>query len=292
MKKIGALMLTFVFLAVNSFISIPASAATKEKSVLYVMNYLSPETTTSKTLNDIKNSGFDSVIVFSIDGTSTGDLVFFGTPIFTNGNYVGPAGWTDKIKSLKTGSTSVTRLAFCLGGNYSTYRDYMKTNGTDATTNCYKNFAALKAMTGADAIDLNDENCYDDASTVQLGQMLNSIGYKVSLCPYTNSTHWKNVKTQLGSIVDAIHLQCYDGGAGNNVGTWNNYFGGLKVTPLFWTKHGDGTGDTYTTAQKKVRNWKASYGITSSGAWQYSDMRDYSGGTAAQFNAAIRAGLK
>jgi len=64
------------------------------------------------------------------------------------------------------------------------------------------------------------------------------------------------------------------------------------VTPLFWTKHADGTGDTYITAETKVRDWKNSYGIISAGAWQYSDMRDYNGGTAAQFNTAIRNGLQ
>lgn len=46
-----------------------------------------------------------------------------------------------------------------------------------------------------------------------------------------------------------------------------------------------------SSAQTKVANWKANYGITSAGAWQYSDMRDYSGGTASQFNTAIRNGL-
>jgi hypothetical protein len=292
MKRFKLFILAALVLTLGLAGTLSASAATTQKSVLYVMNYLSPETSTTTTLNDIKGSGFDTVIVFSIDGTSSGNFTFFGTPIFTNGAYVGPAGWPDKIKSLKTGTTSVTRLAFCLAGPYTTYRTYMNTYGTGTGTAWYKNFAKLKELTGADAIDLNDENCFDTASTVKLGKMLGAIGYKVSLCPYNNSTYWKNVKSQLGSIVDAVNLQCYDGGAYNNVGTWNTYFGGLKVTPLFWTKHADGTGDTYTTAQTKVRNWKNSYGITSAGAWQYSDMRDFSGGTAAQFNAAIRAGLQ
>jgi hypothetical protein len=268
------------------------AAATTQVSVLYAMNYLSPETTTTTTLNDIKGSGFDTCIVFSIDGTSSGNLVFFGTPVFTNGNYVGPAGWPERIRSLKEGTTSITRLAFCLGGPYGTYRTYMNTYGTGPETAWYKNFAKLKELTGADAIDLNDENTYDAASLVKLGRMLDAIGYKVSLCPYTRASVWRSVKSQLGSTVDAVNLQCYDGGARNNVGTWNTYFGGLKVTPLFWTRHADGTGDTYVTAEAKVRNWKSRYAIISAGAWQYSDMRDFSGGTAAQFNAAIRNGLQ
>jgi len=56
--------------------------------------------------------------------------------------------------------------------------------------------------------------------------------------------------------------------------------------------HAEGTGDTYITAETKARDWKNSYGIISAGAWQYSDMRDFAGGTTAQFNTAIRNGLQ
>ncbi|MCL6494748.1 MAG: hypothetical protein K6T54_08235, partial [Ignavibacterium sp.] len=82
------ILMVLVLLAGMMLAMVPAAAATTQKSVLYAMNYLSPETTTTTTLNDIKGSGFDTVIIFSVDGTSTGDLTFFGTPIFTNGVYV------------------------------------------------------------------------------------------------------------------------------------------------------------------------------------------------------------
>lgn len=59
-----------------------------------------------------------------------------------------------------------------------------------------------------------------------------------------------------------------------------------------WTLHADRTGDTAASAQTKVARWKSTAAITSAGAWQYSDMRDFPGGTAAQFNTAIRAGLQ
>jgi hypothetical protein len=289
---VDALLIAQYYVGLISDFPCSPSSALPQISILYVMHYLAPEASTTETLDDIKGSGFDTCIIFSIDGTAEGNFTFFGTPIFTDGNYVGPSGWPEKIRSLKTGNTSIKRLAFCLAGPYGTYRTYMNTYGTGPETAWYKNFSGLKELTGADAIDLNDENSYDTDSLVKLGRMLDAIGYKVSLCPYNNSTVWRNVKSQLGDIVDAVNLQCYDGGARNNVGTWNTYFGGLKVTPLFWTLHADGTGDTYTTAETKVRNWKSSYDIVSAGAWQYSDMRDFGGGTAAQFNAAIRNGLR
>jgi hypothetical protein len=268
------------------------SAPAAPKSVLYAMNYLAPTATSDETLKDIKSSGFDTLVIFSIDGNAAGDLTFFGTPIYTGGRYVGPAGWPGRIQSLKRGATSIQRLEFCLAGPYGVYRTYMNAHGTGGATNWFQNWARLKEDTGADAINFNDENTWDAASLVQLGTMMDAMGYKVTLCPYNRPRVWQSVKAELGSKVDAVYLQCYDGGARNNVGTWNGYFDGLKVTPLFWTQHADGSGDTCQSAETKVRGWKSSAGVVSAGAWQYSDMRDFGGGSAAQFNAAIRAGLR
>lgn len=66
--------------------------------------------------------------------------------------------------------------------------------GTGSNSILYKNFAALKQVTGADAIDFDDESCYDVASAVSFGQMCVGLGYKVTLCPYTNSSFWISVK--------------------------------------------------------------------------------------------------
>jgi len=181
-------------------------------SIAYVMHYLALEASTDFTLNDIKGSGFDTCIIFSIDGTSEGNFTFFGIPIFTDGNYLGPAGWPDKIRSLKTGFTSIKRLAFCLAGPYGVYKDYMNTYGTGPETAWYRNFTRLKELIDADAIDFNDEYSCDIDAMVKLGRMLDNIGYKVSLCPYNNSSVWRSIKSQLGDIVDAVNLQCYDGG--------------------------------------------------------------------------------
>jgi len=292
MKKSRLLIIALIFTLILSSI-MPVGAITTQKSVLYVMDYLKPGSTTTTTLNQLKASGFDTIIVFSTDCSSNGDLTFFGSSFFTNGSYVGASGWPNQIKSLKTGTTSITRVSMCLGGNYANIRTAINTYGTGSTTRLYKNFAALKSLAGIDAIDFDDETLYDSTTMVRLGQMLGAIGYKVSLCPYNNRSVWQSVKSQLGSIVDAVNLQCYDGGAGNVPSQWNPYFGGLKVTPLFWSRHAGGAGDSYTQAQTKVAGWKSSAGITSAGAWQYGDMRTYpSGGTPAQYNTAIRNGLR
>lgn len=109
------------------------------------MYYLAPESPTAETLADIKGSGFNTCIIFSLDGTAAGNLVFFGTPVFTDGNCVGrPAGWQEKIRSLKSGATFIKRLASCLAGPY----------GTGSETAWCRNFAKLKELTGAGPLTL------------------------------------------------------------------------------------------------------------------------------------------
>ena len=87
------------------------------------------------------------------------------------------------------------------------------------------------------AIDFDDENCYDQSSMVKFAVMLGTLGYKVSLCPYTNSSFWTGVasqaNTQRPGTVDRVHLQCYAGGGGNSPNSaWN--FGTVPVHPGLW----------------------------------------------------------
>jgi hypothetical protein len=78
------------------------------------------------------------------------------------------------------------------------------------------------------------------------------VSLKVSLCPYSHASYWQAVKSGLGSICDQVYLQCYEGGAGNNPATWNNYFGGLKVIPGYWDWERDNTFLNYMQAWKSA----------------------------------------
>src|SRR6202012_4194704 len=136
------------------------------------------------------------------------------------------------------------------------------TNGTGAGSILYQDFLALKNATGVDAIQYDDEQTYDVSSAVAFGRMIAALGMKVTFVPYTAQSFWVSVKSQLGTNVDAIYLQCYDGGAGNDPGSWNAAFGGFKVYPGLW-----GNTDTPPSVTSKLRNCKQKLGSTGGFMW-------------------------
>ncbi len=224
-------------------------------------------------MNDLKASGFNTVIIWSVHVNANGDLVLNDSLVCSNGSYVGNSAWVTQWASLKTAPTSVKRIEVSVGAwgcaDFENIKSLIASQGTGSNSILYKNFAALKQATGADAIDFDDESCYDVASAVSFGQMCVGLGYKVTLCPYTNSSFWISVKNQLGSSVDRVYLQCYAGGAGNSPSTWMGYMG-MKVIPGLWCINNSSGGDSASSVNTKLTNWKSS----SAGGfmWLYDDM--------------------
>jgi hypothetical protein len=250
-------------------------------------------------INVLRSSGFTTVMLWTIHvDSSTGNLIYNNQLVVSNGVYVGNAAWPGQLATLKTAPTSVNRIEVSVGSagvnDFQSIQTLISNYGTNTTSILFRNFQALKNATHADAIDYDDESLYSVATDVEFGQMLSSIGYKVTFCPYTDSSVWQSAYTQLGSIVDAIYLQCYAGGAGNNPGTWNGYFGGLKVQPGMWCSNGSGCSAGSTAAQvaSQMAAWRSADGIPGGFMWLYDDMLSCAnGGTPADYAAAINAAV-
>jgi hypothetical protein len=246
------------------------------------------------TLPDLKASGFTEVVVWNIAVSATGDLNFNGEfPIASNGAYTGGAKYPDfanDMKALKTGATSINRVTFSVGssnvGDFQHIRDLVNSQGTGSTSILYRNFKALKDATGADAIDLDDENSYDQPTMIAFCVMLGTLGYNVALDPFTNSNFWttvaSSVNRQRAGTIDQIHLQCYSGGASNNPCLWN--FNGIPIHPGLWDADLTPAG-----VQSKIAGWKSSCGITGGWMWLYDDF--VNNGKATQYATAIKNGL-
>src|ERR1017187_5201209 len=212
---------------------------------------------TATQISGLRASGMTTMIIFNMGVATNGDFTYGGT-ICSNGVYVGPSNWGLLLSQCRTQPSSITRIEICIGGwtdpSWTNIKNLIAANGTNASTVLYQNLTALKNALGIDAIDNDDEAAYDSASTIKFGQMCGSVGLKSTLCPYTNPSYWQAVKSGLGSICDQVYLQCYDGGAGNNPATWNNYFGGLKVIPGYWDWERD------ATFLNKMQAWKSAGG--------------------------------
>lgn len=255
---------------------------------------------------ELSQSGFTEVVVWSVEVKANGDLNLNGEfPIVSNGAYVGNKmypGFVSNLAALK--SAGVKRITFSIGSsNVGDFQDIKALvnstgagGGTGTTSTLYKNFQALKqAIPSIDAIDLDDENSYDAASTVAFSVMLGKLGYHVMPDAYTNASYWtsvvKRINTQRAGTVDGVHLQAYSGGAGNNpCSGWD--FGGVPVYPGI----GDSSigGDTVPSAQTKIAGWTSQCSITGAFLWLYDDVagKTYNGKTlSAAYAGAIDAGL-
>ncbi|HEV2434587.1 MAG TPA: LamG-like jellyroll fold domain-containing protein, partial [Verrucomicrobiae bacterium] len=182
-----------------------------------------------------KASGFTTLIAFTMHVDVDGTLEIGGVAC-TNGVYVGPTNWGSLVATLKSPPTTVTRYEVCIGGwldtSYDNIKNLIALQGTGPSSILYRNFQALKsAVPGIDAINDDDEKTYDLGSAVSFANMLGGLGYNFTLAPYTQQAFWVSLYNSITNC-DYIYLQCYEGGAGNDPGQWNNAFGqGVKVIP-------------------------------------------------------------
>ncbi|GAP84990.1 putative coagulation factor 5 8 type domain-containing protein [Rosellinia necatrix] len=274
---IGALLFELLFqtyaLALNQ------AATSNIRSIFLFKDVMKSDTTALKT------SGFNTVIMFGVGILGNGDIMYYSnTPgssdvlAASNGTYVGGDALAAKVQSLKTGTTGITRVEICMNSQH--VKDLMASPGPGPTTPLYRNFAALKAAWGLDAVNNDDESLYDVASTVQFAQMLGRIGYRYTIAPYTNSAFWVALLRQANAglaepdlLLDRAYLQCYDGGAGNNPASWAGTLG-LKVVPLLWVTNDSkpSQGTTATQARTRFAAWVAAGGLAGGGYWNDYDI--------------------
>ena len=219
-------------------------------------------------ISEIRNSGFNEVIVWSVQVTAAGDLNFNGEfPLTSGGVYVGNNTWRNfaaDLTSMKLGSPK--RITFSVVSSNANPSDFdhvkalVQTEGTGPTSSLYKSFQALKqALPSVDAIDFDDESTYDSATMTQFAVMLGNLGYHVTVSPYTNSTFWTSVVANINSQLPGVHLQAYSGGAGNSpCSGWN--FGSVPVFPGLWDAN-----YTPPAMQTQMQDWKNQCGITGGG---------------------------
>jgi hypothetical protein len=249
---------------------------------------------TSANIPDLENSGFTEVIVWSVEVGSTGNLNLNGEfPLTSNGVYIGNQTYPNfpsYMATLKQGT--VKRITFSIGssnvGDFQDIESLVNSQGTGPSSILYKDFQALKAaIPSIDAIDLDDENNFDAASTTAFAVMLHGLGYNVMPDAFDNSSYWTSLVSSINSqspgTVDGVHLQTYSGGSGNTpCSGWN--FGSVPVYPGVWDQD-----DTPSQAQSTMSGWHSQCGITGGFLWLYDDI--VGKGETAEYASAINTGV-
>lgn len=229
MKRISLILLSIFALG-----QINAEAQTEIKTVsgVYVGGHIRRER--PQTITNLKYSGFTYALLFNVHVDPDGTLKTDGETICKDGRYVfseTQPHYQQDVKDLKTAPTSIQRIEIVIGGwgndSYDNIKNLINKNGTGSTTMLYKNFKALKdAVPEIDAVNNDDEHCYDVETGAKFHIMMYNLGYKTTLAPYTYKSYWQNLCTKIratkSKAVDRIMVQCYDGGAGNvnQVGSW------------------------------------------------------------------------
>jgi hypothetical protein len=234
------------------------------------------------TVAALKASGFTTAILFNVHVEANGDLSTdlggeAGGYICQNGQYVFgkvQPNYVNDVNALLEGTTSIRRIEHCIGGwgnsSYDNVKALVNANGTGENTNLYRNFKALKeALPCVEAINNDQEQCYDVATAVAFHKMLFDVGFKTTVAPYTQKTYWTNFVSQLNAAragaVDRIYIQCYDGGASNNPADWY-----LNTDIPIWSGQLIYEGND---AQKKTKfeNWKINSRTEGGFYWNYND---------------------
>lgn len=230
-----------------------------------------------KNIDELKNSGFNELIVWSVEVNSTGDLNLNGEfPLTSAGSYIGNETYPDfpaDLAKIKRGT--VTRVTLSIGssneGDWENIESLVESQGTGPDSILYQDFAALKAALPLDAIDFDEENGYDESSTVKFAVMLGKLGYHVTMDPYTDSDFWTSVVADINKkragTVDGIHLQTYAGGEGNSPcsSEWN--FGKVPVYPGVSDQSSAPPFLTPAEAKAAMKNWHTQCGITGGWLW-------------------------
>lgn len=208
-------------------------------------------------LDKIRNSGYDTVIVWSVHVHDDGSLWLNDVEVARDGEIVANKRYTETWNQIKGGDSTVNRVELSIGAwgckDFENIGTLMARDGTGSDTVLYKNFKALIDAYDADAVNFDDESCYDVDILSDFGKMCEDMGVKVTLCPYTMMDMWMKVKENLGDNVDRVYVQCYDGGAGNvsQLSTWKRAFG-MDVIPGLWASKTDiSTTENFLASNKK-----------------------------------------
>jgi len=245
-------------------------------------------------IREIQNSGFTEAIVWSVEVKSNGDLNLNGEfPLTSNGVYIGDQLHPDfaaNMAALEQGN--VKRITLSIGssnvGDWQDITALVNSQGTGPGSILYQDFQALKtAIPALDAVDFDDENSFDESTTVQFAVMLGNLGYHVLPDAYNNSSYWTSVvsetNSQLPGTVDGVHLQVYAGGAGNNPCASNWNFGSVPVYPGLWDHM-----DTPKQVQSRMKTWHSQCGIDGGFMWIYDDF--VGNGDAVKYAQAMSVG--
>lgn len=229
-------------------------------------------------LEDVTASGFNTIMIWSVHIHGDGTLYLNDTKAVDHGKLVIGQESVEFWGKLKGENSSIERIELSVGAggctDFEEIKKYIEKDGAGKETVLYQNMQTLIEATGADAVNFDDESCYDLKSATAFGQMCAEMGMKITFCPYVNISFWSNLAKALGEDADRVYLQCYSGGQLNDnqyAKMWRDWAlsTGLRIIPGYWCGSAPGRCSAATVKSKLSR--AADY-TTGGFMWLYDDM--------------------
>lgn len=249
----------------------------------------------------LKKSGFNTVLLSSFYIHADGDLYSGDShqPIIHKGKWVGDQSYVKRVRDLKKNS-SISRIEILLEGRWygqppNTFdfiRDWYDPSksvpgivtGTDEQSTLYNICRILKEELGADSFCIDDESVYDSPSIIAMGKIAGKLNMHMTLCPFRGYKYWGEIlKASDANVVDALYLQCYDGGIRNEIKNWVEALQPTQpIYPIFMVRGSFSTCDTHKGSKSveeisaQLKGFKKNYPAMSGAAiWQMDDLKNF-----------------
>jgi hypothetical protein len=248
-------------------------------------------------LDDLRGSGFTTVILWSFHVAANGDLAFNDTQgVVSGGVYGGAASWPAQVAALKAPGSSVTSVWASVGAggvsDFTHVAALIAQEGIGPDSILYRNFAALRAaftvdgVCAIDGIDFDDEDLLDVDVLVQFATLLFGLGFQITFCPYNAPSIWVKALATLanaGHLVSWFNLQAYAGGFGNDPRQWIDAVATVVgteraaqfIVPGLWCYHGQSDEDSRcpSSVQAQFASYQAAGdGLSGGFLWLYDDV--------------------
>lgn len=219
-----------------------------------------------KHTSTIQNAGWDTILIGLFHISVSGEIGFNNEQIISKEKgYFGDKNWGSQLTTLLTGSKVKTLIASFGGGGVGDFNNikniYNDNNQSFSRTNLESNFKTFKkTFPMISALDMDCEDEYDQVSFVAFCQMLISIGFEITFCPYdyfSEINFWtsslaKLEKSNPGKVL-RFNLQCYDGGGSNTPKEWAKKI--QEAIPAFNTDGFIWAGDWSRNYNKNIAQW-------------------------------------
>jgi hypothetical protein len=295
---LGIFLVTFSFSGFAQPFFAPAAALPAKNLAMFGRGLYPGD---DKAYQLLKKSGFTTVLLSSFYIHADGDLYSGDShdPIIHNGKWVGDASYVTRVRDLKKKS-SITRIEILLEGRWygqppNTFdfiRDWYDpsksvpgiTTGIGEQSTLYNICKVLKEVLGADAFCIDDESVYDSPSIIAMGKVAAKLNMHMTLCPFRLNNYWKEILKETDTnIVDALYLQCYDGGIRNEIKDWITALKPKQpIYPIFMVRGSFSTCGSYKGSKSveeiraQLKGFKTDYPEMSGAAiWQIADVKQY-----------------